>query len=197
MKTSSETGSSRKETLTALAVDMMQAQGFSALGLRDLAEAAHIRAASLYNHFSSKDELARLAMSLYSARQGAELAVLEQATTGAERLRGYLGLFEQAIQHDGRLCLGLMLTVERNSLSEEVIKEARLFVDQHTAWLAAAWDLGLSDLTVKSDLSGDAVGPVLFSALEGMMAFALVRPNPEAVFRAQAATLLAALGVQA
>ena len=50
---------------------------------------------------------------------------------------------------------------------------------------------------MKSDLSGDAVGPVLFSALEGMMAFALVRPNPEAVFRAQAETLLAALGIQA
>lgn len=65
------------------------------------------------------------------------------------------------------------------------------------AWLAAAWELGRSDLTVKSDLSGDAVGPVLFSALEGMLAFALVRPNPEAVFRAQAETLLAALGVQA
>src|ERR1700687_5386391 len=90
-----------------------------------------------------------------------------------------------------------MLTVARNSLSEEVMNEVRLFVDQHNAWPAAAWDLGRSDLTVKSDLSGDAGGPVLFSALEGMMAFALVRPNPEAVFRAQAETLLAALGVQA
>ncbi len=74
IKTSPETGSSRKETLTALAVDMMQAQGFSALALRDLAQAAHIRAASLYNHFSSKDELARLAMSRYSAGRGAELS---------------------------------------------------------------------------------------------------------------------------
>jgi TetR/AcrR family transcriptional repressor of nem operon len=90
-----------------------------------------------------------------------------------------------------------MLTVERNSLSEEVMNEVRLFVDQHTAWLAAAWDLGRSDLTVKSDLSGDAVGPVLLSALEGMMAFALVRPNPEAVFRTQATTLFAAFGVKA
>lgn len=55
---------SRKEALTALTVDMMQAQGFSALSVRDLAEAAHLRVASLYNHFSSKDELARLAISL-------------------------------------------------------------------------------------------------------------------------------------
>jgi TetR/AcrR family transcriptional repressor of nem operon len=166
-------------------------------GLRDLAEAAHIRAASLYNHFSSKDELARLAMSLYSASQGAELSVLEQATTGAERLRGYLGVFEQALRQDGRLCLGLMLTVERNSLPDEVMNEVRLFVDQHTAWLASAWDLGRSDLTVQSDLPGAAAGPVLFSALEGMMAFALLRPNPEAVFRTQATALFAALGVKA
>ena len=76
------------------------------------------------------------------------------------------------------------MSAERNSLSKEVINEVRLFVDQHTAWLAAAWDLGRSDLTVKSDLSSDAVGPILFSALEGMMAFALVRSNPEVVFRA-------------
>jgi TetR/AcrR family transcriptional repressor of nem operon len=89
-----------------------------------------------------------------------------------------------------------MLTVERNSLPDEVMNEVRLFVDQHTAWQTAAWDLGRSDLTVKSELPGDAVGPVLVSALEGMMAFALVRPNPEAVFRAQAGTLLATLGVQ-
>ena len=53
--------------------------------------------------------------------------------------------------------------------------------------LNAAWkslygvNLGRSDLTVKSGPSGDAAGSVLFSALEGMMAFALVRPNPEAV----------------
>jgi hypothetical protein len=69
--------------------------------------------------------------------------------------------------------------------------------------LASAWDLGRSDLTVQSDLPGAAAGPVLFSAeglfsaLEGMMAFALLRPNPEAVFRTQAKTLFAALGVKA
>jgi TetR/AcrR family transcriptional repressor of nem operon len=60
-----------------------------------------------------------------------------------------------------------MLTVERNSLPDEVMNEVRLFVDQHTAWLASAWDLGRSDLTVQSDLPGAAAGPVLFSALEG------------------------------
>jgi TetR/AcrR family transcriptional repressor of nem operon len=74
--------------------------------------------------------------------------------------------------------------------------EVRRFVDQHTAWLAAAWDLGRSDLSVNSDMSGNAMGPLLFGALEGMMAFALLRPDPESVFRSQATTLLAALGVQ-
>jgi hypothetical protein len=75
---------------------------------------------------------------------------------------------------------------------------SRCDLESNAAWKSLyGVNLGRSDLTVKSDLSGDAVGPVLFSALEGMMAFALVRPNPEAVFRAQAETLLAALGIQA
>lgn len=187
---------SRKEALTALAADMMQAQGFSALGLRDLAEAADMKPASLYNHFSSKDELARQAMSFYSTRREMELSVFERAATGGGRIHGYLGLFEQCLRHDSRLCLSLMLTVERHSLPQEVMNEVRLFVDRHAAWLGTAWDLGLSDLSVKSSASGHVMGPVIFNALEGLMAFALLRPDSETVFRSQAVTLLAGLGVQ-
>jgi sterol desaturase/sphingolipid hydroxylase (fatty acid hydroxylase superfamily) len=52
---------------------------------------------------------------------------------------------------------------------------SRCDLESNAAWKSLyGVNLGPSDLTVKSDLSGDAVGPVLFSALEGMMAFALV-----------------------
>jgi hypothetical protein len=57
---------------------------------------------------------------------------------------------------------------------------SRCDLESNAAWKSLyGVNLGRSDLTVKSGPSGDAVGPVLFSALEGMMA--LVRPNPEAV----------------
>ena len=59
---------------------------------------------------------------------------------------------------------------------------SRCDLESNSAWKSLyGVNLGRSDLTVKSGPSGDAVGSVLFSALEGMMAFALVRPNPEAV----------------
>jgi hypothetical protein len=61
---------------------------------------------------------------------------LPSTTSGGERLRGYVGLFDQILRHNGRLCLGLMLTVEHNSVPDEVMNEVRWLVDQHTAWLA-------------------------------------------------------------
>ncbi|KPG96001.1 hypothetical protein AEQ67_18905 [Pseudomonas sp. RIT-PI-q] len=187
---------SRKETLTELAIDVMQAQGTSGMGLRGLAEIANIKAASLYNHFSSKDDLVYHAMNLYAVQREAELKVFEHQTTGGARIYSYLSLFEQCLRYDGRLCLCLMLMVERSSLSEKVMDPVGLFVDQHTAWLAVAWNQGRSDHSIKSEIAGEVVSPVIFGALEGITAFALLQPDPEAVFRAQAIVLLSALGVQ-
>ena len=52
-----------------------------------------------------------------------------------------------------------------------------------------------SDRAIRPALPGAAAGPVPFSDL--VMAFALLRPNPEADFRTQTKTLFAELGVKA
>jgi AcrR family transcriptional regulator len=49
--------SSRKETITLAAARLFREKGFSATGMRDLAGAVGVEAASLYNHISSKAEL--------------------------------------------------------------------------------------------------------------------------------------------
>ena len=194
--TAAAPASSRKGALTSIAVAMLQTQGFSALGLRDIAAAAGMRAASLYSHFTSKDELARLAMSLYAQQQAAEMATLDAAPTGAARLHAYLAMIARNLLDNDRLCLGLMLAVERNALPDDVIREVRSFAGQNVVWLASSWDIGRADGSVRSHLDGVTAAPVLFSAIEGIVAFALLEPEQAATFRDQASTLLTALGVQ-
>jgi TetR/AcrR family transcriptional repressor of nem operon len=188
---------SRKETLTGLAVDMMQTRGFSALALRELAQQACIQAASLYSHFDSKNTLARQAMALYTQRQHDELALIDQEeATGKQRLQRYVAMFAATLGNQNRLCLGLMLTVERNAVPEEVMHEIRLFSAQNIAWLEAAWDLGRLDQTIHSSVPGKTAAPMIFGAAEGMMAFSLLEPEPAPAFRSQLSGLLGALGVQ-
>ncbi|WP_317203411.1 TetR/AcrR family transcriptional regulator [Janthinobacterium sp.] len=188
---------SRKEELTGLAIELMQSSGYGALGLRRLAEEACMQAASLYNHFTSKNDLARQAMALYTLRQGEAIAVLEACATGGERIGLYLDMVETQFAGQQRLCLGLMLTVERHALSSEVVDEVVRFVAANTAWLGAAWDLGRADGSIRSPLSGDAAAPVLFSAMEGMLTFCQLQPESARVFRQQADALLEGLGVLA
>lgn len=186
---------SRKEALTSLAIEMMQSRGFSALGLRELADAAQMRAPSLYSHFASKDELSRAAMSLYAERHRADLRNLEALATGAARIRTYVDKCAACIEEDGRLCLFLMLTTNRQNLSEDAVRELARLVDEQAAWLSATWEAGRADRSIRSDQAGEAVGPLIFSALRGIMTFAVLQPDPMAAFHIQSDALLAALGV--
>lgn len=197
MKKTDKTVGSRKEVLTSLAVDMMQTHGFSALSLRELAQAACIQAASLYSHFDSKNAVALQAMALYSQLEREDLAEIDQAPAGNVRLHRYVQMFSNnTLKDERRLCLGLMLAVERNSLPAEVMQEIRLFATQNMDWLAAAWELGRSDKSIVSALTGVAAAPIIFGAAEGIMAFSLLQTDPPAIFEEHLLRLLSALGVQ-
>ncbi|NWA02688.1 TetR/AcrR family transcriptional regulator [Pseudomonas gingeri] len=186
---------SRKEALTSLAVDLLQDRGFTALGLRDLAEAACIKAASLYSHFESKNALVLQAMQLYNRHNRDNLAALDHRATANIRLQDYVQLFIHTLENDSRLCLGLMLAVERNALSAEIMEQVRIFARQNTQWIADTWDRGRQDGSIDSVLTGTVAAPIIFGAAEGMMPFALLQQDPTVTFNQHLGQLLAALGV--
>lgn len=50
-------GRVRREEIVAAAAQIFARQGYAAVGMRDIAEAVGIRGASLYHHFSAKEEI--------------------------------------------------------------------------------------------------------------------------------------------
>lgn len=186
---------SRKEELAALAIGLMQSRGFSAFGLREFAEAAGMRPPSLYNHFPSKDALGRSALALYAQHHRRELEALDALPSGGAKVRAYAERCGECLHQDGHFCLFLMLTTSSHDLSPDAVGDIAAFVEEQMGWLSRAWDQGRVDGSIRADQAGSAMGPVVFGALRGMMAFAVLKTDPAAEFSSQRETFLSALGV--
>ena len=77
----------RREEIVRAAARIFADEGYAAVGMRDIAEAIGIRGASIYHHFSSKEEIL-YAICLAVTREPVEenLPLLDAAGTPSERL---------------------------------------------------------------------------------------------------------------
>lgn len=96
-------GGSRREILNA-AAKLLRTHGYHATTLRDIAEAVGIKAASIYYHFGSKDEIAEAVIvagvELVEERVKAALADLATAAPG-ERLEAAVRAHLDALHEHG------------------------------------------------------------------------------------------------
>jgi AcrR family transcriptional regulator len=72
---------SRKAEILRTAAGLFREKGYSAVTMRDLASALGIKAASLYNHIASKQEIL----------QKIVISIAEDFTSGMERIKGQSG----------------------------------------------------------------------------------------------------------
>lgn len=111
------TGERRAEIVTVAARTFAE-QGYSNVGMRDIADALGIRSASLYHHFSSKEEIL-YAICLSVTREPVEenLPLLDAAGTPGERLTALVGAH---IRHLLRRRVEMVVALhERSSLTPE------------------------------------------------------------------------------
>ena len=78
---------SRRDAILAAAAEYFAEQGYHSAGMRGLADSVGIKGASLYNHFTSKEEiLYAIALKMTQVPVEEHLLVLEESGTPAERL---------------------------------------------------------------------------------------------------------------
>jgi TetR/AcrR family transcriptional repressor of nem operon len=171
----------------------MQRKGFGALGMREIAQHLQIKAPSLYHHFPSKEALAQRALEQYRLEQRLHLQSLSMRKTRAERLLGYAGLFSRMLKEDARLCLFLVLSQERASVSAPCIRELQHFVDQNISWLENTLQSRVSRGPARARLSAREMAKVVFGAFEGFMMTSVCENKPERSFLEKAKNLLSAV----
>jgi len=93
--------SNRKTEITEVAARLFRNKGYSAVSMRDLAAALDIKAASLYNHISSKqDVLALVIMDLAASFTKGMESILGDNTSVSEKLSRIITLhINLTIQH--------------------------------------------------------------------------------------------------
>lgn len=80
-------GAGRRAEIVSAAADFFAKQGYHTVGMREIAEAVGIRGASLYNHFSSKEEIMyAIALRMTRDLQDLHMPLLDAAGTPKERL---------------------------------------------------------------------------------------------------------------
>jgi AcrR family transcriptional regulator len=95
----------RRAQIVAAAARFFADHGYHTVGMRDIAEAVGMRGASLYNHFSSKEEiLYAIALKMTKEPLEKHLPVLDAAGTPTTRLRALIrthirNLGENRVEH--------------------------------------------------------------------------------------------------
>ncbi|WP_372436047.1 TetR/AcrR family transcriptional regulator [Williamsia soli] len=98
-------GEGRRGEIVSAAADFFAEHGYHTVGMREIAEAVGIRGASLYNHFSSKEEIMyAIALRMTRELQDQHMPLLDAAGTPRERLANLirahiLSLAEHQTEH--------------------------------------------------------------------------------------------------
>ncbi|MFT3814875.1 MAG: TetR/AcrR family transcriptional regulator [Acidovorax sp.] len=152
-QTNSPGASETRENLLKLAARAFGTQGYSATTMRTIAEQAGIEAASIYYHFSSKEELLHEVMEQGASRlvheMDAHIEALGPGSTAEQRFRAaVLGQMSGLVKHgdfalpNGRL-LGQLPEAVRERLVQRRERHRKL------------WNGLLEDLRAEGRLRGD------------------------------------------
>ncbi|RKJ95183.1 TetR/AcrR family transcriptional regulator [Alicycliphilus denitrificans] len=152
-KTGSTNANETRENLLKLAARTFGTQGYSATTMRNIAEQAGIEAASIYYHFSSKEELVDEVMEQGAGRIVQELnghiEALGPDATAEQRFRAaVLGQMTGLVKHgDFALAHGRLLGQLPEAVRERQVKRR----ERHQR----LWNGLLEDLRTESRLRGD------------------------------------------
>ncbi len=185
-------GATTASRILDVAERLAQTRGFNGFSCADVAPEIGITTASLHYHFPSKADLGRALVERYTESFQASLRDIAAAPTDAPaKLRAYVQIYQQVLGAD-RMCLCGMFAAEYATLPEPVQAELLRFFDENERWLAAVFDAGLRDGSLRFNGSPQDAAHLLTSALEGAMLLARTYGD-NARFRATLDRVLATL----
>ncbi|MDO4259015.1 MAG: TetR/AcrR family transcriptional regulator [Actinomycetaceae bacterium] len=180
------------------AAAQFRVHGFADTSTAQLCKAAGVRRSSLYNTFTSKDELFVRALERYVETTGAAQAeVLEDADLdGMARLRGVLDLIlgeEVAAARNGHAA-GCMVVASRMTpdLEERDGRVKRILdrsLDRQVSLLAHAVEVGQRDGSVRLGISARDAALLVVSIISGIRVLAQAGSQPDELRRVAALAL--------
>ena len=128
---------SKVDEILDAAEAFVQARGYNGFSFRDVATAVGVKSSSVHYHFPTKADLGATLARRYRERFLEKLGrAAASDTDGQAAIRRYVGVFRDALIHDGRMCLCGMLGAEIQSLPPTVAAEVKRMFEESVDWLA-------------------------------------------------------------
>lgn len=167
------------ERIMEVAHRLLVERGFSAFSYADIAEAIHIRKASIHHHFPTKTALVVAVLERHRLRmEGAHAGLDEHVSSPIDRLKKYVGHWEACIRSMTEpFCIAALLGAELPSLPEEVQGEVGKHFTCLRRWIAKTLKDGVQQKMIKLQGTADVEAEMLMAAVHGAMISARVNKS--------------------
>lgn len=163
-------GERTREMILEKTANLFNRRGYAASSLSEVMEATGLEKGGIYNHFSSKDDLA-LATFDYAARRMTERLewLLQGRRTAQSRLRALLEVFTEMAQNpviEGG-CPIMNAAIESDDAHPELRARVRVVMNDWRTRIRGMVEQGVARGELRPGLDSDALATVMISTLEG------------------------------
>lgn len=157
---------------------LLQQHGYNGFSFQDIADHLGIKKPSLYDHFSSKEDLILAILKGY--REAFDHWSLRlQKETPLERVRKVFGVFYAFTSDHQKVCPILALTADTHIPSKEIRTAMQEFVDNWLEWLSKQIKEGQKDGSIRKDMDANAMATFIYSQGMGSQFQSRLKKEPE------------------
>lgn len=165
-------------------------RGYNGFSFADMARDVGIRKASIHHHFATKADLALQLIDRYAVQFESALSEVEASNAAAaDKLRGYQGIYRDALAGGSQLCLCVALSANRESLADPVLTRLNQFHENSIEWLQRTFSAAAHDQSVSGLIDTNAEAYATLALMEGAQLMARAAANTDPFDRATAGFL--------
>lgn len=157
---------------------LLQKHGYNGFSFQDIADIIHIKKPSMYDHYSSKDELIIAIIADYSAKFDDWIIKINDLTP-LEKVMQVFHVFYAFASDEKKVCPILALTTDLQVLSKATQTAMKLFNEKWLSWLATTIKQGQKDKTIKKNFDAQEVSQLIYSQIMGAQLQARIKNDPK------------------
>ena len=180
-------GEQTRERILASSAQLFNRQGYFGASLADIMRETGLEKGGIYNHFSSKEQLA---LESFDYAYGLIQQRVRQALSGKynaiERLLAIVSVF-QGIVEDPQLAGGcpiLNTAIEADDANESLRDRARSAMDNWRTTIHRIVNKGIERQQIRPEVDADEVASILIATLEGAIMLSNLYKDPRHMQRA-------------
>jgi len=163
-------GAQTRERILANSAQLFNRQGYAGASLSDIMRETGLEKGGIYNHFSSKEQLALEAFDYaYALVQQRMRQALAGKSNAIERLLAMVSVFQDLVEDPlvAGGCPILNATIEADDANEPLRDRARVAMDNLRGTVQRIVTKGIERREIRPDISADDVASIFISTLEG------------------------------